>query len=904
MAINPNAITTDKLNEKLTGLVNGIDIEGLGKSLDTVSQKWKAYDLTEFGKGFGEIKGGFAGLTEATNNLTEQLAGQLDQNGFPCGGVNEATITRLTDTVKDTIPGFKTALTNHSAAIGNLISSAHALSVDSAAIDIHAVVPESFAVDIHDAGLLNDIITDGSAEAIAAHYKVKGGVEPSAIKDLLGETAHADVKDIVDIAANELTDQKLPADLGLSIKLGGDQLSKALGGLDGGNLMKAAVESFTGGIGNAISSIAEGMDLDLSAIPQINPGIDLKAGLGSAIAGVENIKGIKGNVAATAGNVIGAIGSNPAINIGGAGLTARDIAEATTGQLTSGLGNALGGSFAGVANLPTPSEIVGGVIPDVSSIVPGVAGGLAGGLTGGVQGAINGALGNITGSLGSAISGISIDIGGLGSGVFAAIKPPLSLASLALPGAGKLPIPDVGGLAGNLASSLTGNLSGALPGLDKLNKIDLTNLMLAGKNTDVADLLSSQIKIPGELKQAMTDLGESIDFKSPKDVQGFIDRAKGNPGLDPAQILEMEGRLKQLDDNIVNLDTCTTKTIKPGGQSNQMPVTDPGEYTRSSGSSKFPFINSQEELIRYLQSATREITTVIWHWTANYTNQGHIGSEQIDKIHKNRGFNEIGYHFIIKRDGSLQVGRGINKTGAHVKGFNTGSVGISFVAGYKCSSDKYAGVPPHSEVGKESITQAQQATMFRFMKAWYTVFPGGQAWGHADFPRNKGKVDPGFSVANYVKTAFDKRNIGDPRVDDKILSSSQIASRTNATPTSPKDLEVATPPKPTPKQNDAPVNESTGEDGELQEIQDEALDDMPPNEPFDQDEQNLKDAMSPEGKELIEGKPYSYSAMYMAESYMQDPAFGKEFIRAEVAMGPKGQFGPEEIAYFKEKGIL
>ncbi len=679
MAINPTSITSDDLNSKLTSLVNSIDTKELTKSLEVVSQKWKAYDLTEFGKGFGEVKGGFEGLTEATNNLTEQLAGQLDQNGFPCGGVNEATITRLTDTVKDAMPGFKTALTNHSAAIGNLISSAHALSVDSAAIDIHAVVPESFAVDIHDAGLLNDIVTDGSAEAIAAHYKSKGKVDPSTVKDLLGETAHADVKDIVDIAANDLADKKLPADIGLSIKLGGDQLSKALGGLDGGNLMKSAIESFTGGIGNAITSIAEGIELDLSAIPQINPNVDLKAGLGSAIAGVENVIG---DIAATAGAAIGAVGGQPPINIGGAS-SAREIAEAAH----------------------------------------------ASGLVNGVQ--------------------------------------PLSLSGIQLPGSLNISVP---------------NIAGVLPGLNKLNKIDLTNLLIAGKNTDVANLLSSQIKIPEALKQQMLDVGESLNFKSPADVQGFIDRAGTVPGTDETQINEMKVRLKKLNDEVVNLDTCTTKTIRAGDQSNLMPVTDPGEYTTGDTTGKFPFLNSQEEVIRYLQSATREITTVIWHWSAHYTNSHHVGAEQIDAIHTRKGWSGIGYHFIIKRDGSLQVGRNINKTGAHVGGFNTRSIGISFIAGYKCASDKYSGVPPHHEVGKESITQAQQATMFRFMRAWYTVFPGGQAWGHADFPRNSGKVDPGFSVANYVYKSFGKRNVGDPKIDNKCLTASEIVSKTSFVP--------------------------------------------------------------------------------------------------------------------------
>ena len=676
----PEPITTDTLNEKLTNLVKSIDTKELTKTFEVVSKKWKAYDLTEFGKGVGDIKGGFEGLTDATNNLAEQVAGQLDQNGFPCGGVNEATITRLTDTVKDAIPGFKTTLTNHSGAIGNLISSAHALSLDSAAIDIHAVIPESFAVDIHDAGLLNDIVTDGSAEAIAAHYKSKGGVDPSKVKDLLGEVAHPDVKDIVDIAAKDLADFKLPADIGLSIKLGGDQLSKALGALDGGNIMKAAIESFTGGIGNAITSIAEGIELDLSAIPQINLAIDLKAGLGSAIDGVENAIG---DIAASAGAVVGAIGDLPAIKIGGL-TSARDIAEAAH----------------------------------------------ASGLVNGIK--------------------------------------PLSLASVKLPGS---------------ASEVVTKIAGAITPLAKLNKIDLTNLMIAGKNVEVANILSSQIKIPEDLKKIMEKVGANINFKSPKDVQTFIDKAAVTPGTDATQIDEMAGRLKKLDDEITNLDTCVAKTSKSGNVNNSSPVTEPGEYVDGSTTGHFPFLNSEEEVIRYLQSATREITTVVWHWTANYTNQGHIGSEHIDRGHRNRKpepFSQIGYHFIVKRDGSLQVGRNINKTGAHVLGFNTRSIGISFVAGYKCSSDKYPSVrkTPHHEIGKESITQAQYSTMHRFMAAWYKVYPGGQAWGHADFPNNGGKVDPGFSVANYVEKTFGKRNIGS-LAETGILRASEITSKTS-----------------------------------------------------------------------------------------------------------------------------
>jgi len=43
------------------------------------------------------------------------------------------------------------------------------------------------------------------------------------------------------------------------------------------------------------------------------------------------------------------------------------------------------------------------------------------------------------------------------------------------------------------------------------------------------------------------------------------------------------------------------------------------------------------------------------------------------------GWSDIGYHYIILADGTLERGRHINKTGSHCKGQNTGSIGICVV---------------------------------------------------------------------------------------------------------------------------------------------------------------------------------------------------------------------------------
>lgn len=44
-----------------------------------------------------------------------------------------------------------------------------------------------------------------------------------------------------------------------------------------------------------------------------------------------------------------------------------------------------------------------------------------------------------------------------------------------------------------------------------------------------------------------------------------------------------------------------------------------------------------------------------------------------------RGFDDIGYHFVITKDGTVQVGRSIEKPGAHCKGHNLTSIGVCLV---------------------------------------------------------------------------------------------------------------------------------------------------------------------------------------------------------------------------------
>jgi len=194
-------------------------------------------------------------------------------------------------------------------------------------------------------------------------------------------------------------------------------------------------------------------------------------------------------------------------------------------------------------------------------------------------------------------------------------------------------------------------------------------------------------------------------------------------------------------------------------------------------SSQFSFVSSREELAAEFASTGRSITEVVAHWTGTYNNQD-IGAEEVHEWHKKRGWSGIGYHYIIRRDGRLQRGRPLNKTGAHAgaNGHNKYSIGVSFTAGYNCpSGTKNA----NKFISADSITPAQMKTFEMFLGAFYDEWPGGQVFGHVDTD-NKGKVDPGFDVQEYARAKFGKVNV----IADGSkgpLSPQQLASATPGT---------------------------------------------------------------------------------------------------------------------------
>lgn len=111
-----------------------------------------------------------------------------------------------------------------------------------------------------------------------------------------------------------------------------------------------------------------------------------------------------------------------------------------------------------------------------------------------------------------------------------------------------------------------------------------------------------------------------------------------------------------------------------------------------------------------------------------------IGAEEIGRWHRERGFLRIGYHFVVRRDGSIERGRALNAPGAHAAGFNDKSIGICWVGGVDAKG-----------AVQDNRTTAQRATLARLVSEMVRQFPGAEVVGHRDLSPDKngdGVVSP------------------------------------------------------------------------------------------------------------------------------------------------------------------
>jgi len=89
-----------------------------------------------------------------------------------------------------------------------------------------------------------------------------------------------------------------------------------------------------------------------------------------------------------------------------------------------------------------------------------------------------------------------------------------------------------------------------------------------------------------------------------------------------------------------------------------------------------------------LYHTSRFVDTIIVHCTATPFGRD-VDANDIDKMHLARWgrTSGIGYHYLVKEDGTLEKGRWADNIGAHAKGKNNGSIGIAYSGGLDSNLD-------------------------------------------------------------------------------------------------------------------------------------------------------------------------------------------------------------------------
>lgn len=127
----------------------------------------------------------------------------------------------------------------------------------------------------------------------------------------------------------------------------------------------------------------------------------------------------------------------------------------------------------------------------------------------------------------------------------------------------------------------------------------------------------------------------------------------------------------------------------------------------------------------------RQIDSIIIHCSA--TEAGHdFTAADIDRWHRERGFEMIGYHYVIRLDGRIERGRPVERPGAHCTGHNARSIGICYIGGLL---DKRP---------RDTRTKTQIAAMRQLVNDLQRQYPSASVHGHNEFAR---KDCPCFCVA-------------------------------------------------------------------------------------------------------------------------------------------------------------
>jgi len=123
----------------------------------------------------------------------------------------------------------------------------------------------------------------------------------------------------------------------------------------------------------------------------------------------------------------------------------------------------------------------------------------------------------------------------------------------------------------------------------------------------------------------------------------------------------------------------------------------------------------------------REITEIIVHCSDTPAGR-HTTVEEIREWHLDRGWSDIGYHYVIYLDGTVHEGRPVERIGSHCLGHNSDSIGVAYIGG---------------KDNVDTRTEDQRDALVDLLVYLKTTYPKARIYGHRDFSE---KYCPSFDA--------------------------------------------------------------------------------------------------------------------------------------------------------------
>ena len=146
-------------------------------------------------------------------------------------------------------------------------------------------------------------------------------------------------------------------------------------------------------------------------------------------------------------------------------------------------------------------------------------------------------------------------------------------------------------------------------------------------------------------------------------------------------------------------------------------------------------------ILNGLTKSKRPIDRIFLHCSATPEDRD-VSADDIRQWHKNKGWRDIGYHYVVRLDGTLEEGRSVNLDGAHARGYNQGSIAVCYIGGLNKDFDP-----------KDTRTEPQLYALYNLLLGLTEIYPKATLHGHNEF---SSKACPSFNVQEQYSSLINK----------------------------------------------------------------------------------------------------------------------------------------------------